>query len=557
MKQAFRYMALVVCLVGSLGFMASCSDDNSGSGTPEITGVRITNPAFADSLFADSAPDSLIVIVGRHLDNALRVYINDQQVWFNPVFNTDHSIIVKIPSEDNGFILTAFDSSLKDEIRVETSHGTATYAFKVKAPYPSVSRLQARYPRKAGDVLNIYGVNLVDIKNVYFTDIEAAELDGTVWTEIGGTHVDAANLKTIVKDHHNVSGTTTYETISQLTVEIPNLPFEKGSLVVECVGGTAYFPFSMTLAAPTISTGRTDGGISTDMPVIGEVVSVYGTEFVQVEAIRYGDVTLTEADYTVAETEDQIDFVFNQKPSAGSAATLTVVTGGGEVSVPFFERSMLLTTFERDGSGNFIDAVNNGWGPDASYETTDGTAAPYTADGTFARINVPNEGQQWWGTMVFFRAPSNATTFSLPGFDLIPANAPADEVYLAMEVYDNHSAYNRGGYTGYLRYTVWPSGLDTGNTDNQWDNGFEWVDYDTQVGKWSYPVLADINNETHPGQWYRHVVPLSVFACYAGKTYADIVALGLENFRIQSINQGTIAGDIDVCFDNVRLYYKK
>ena len=307
----------------------------------------------------------------------------------------------------------------------------------------------------------------------------------------------------------------------------------------------------MTLSAPTIVTSRIDGGLSTDMPVLGETVSVFGTEFVQVEAVKYGDVTLSEDDYEVAETEDQIDFVFNKIPSVGSPATLTIVTGGGEVTVPFYDRTTLLVDFDE------VEAANNGWGPDASYETTDGSAAPFTASGTFGRINVENEGQQWWGQMIFFRKSWEVNTFPLPGFDVIPGSASADDVYLAMEVYDNNSAYNDGVFTGYLRYTVWPSGLDTGNTDNQWDNGFEWDDYDAQIGKWANPILQDINGQAYKGQWYRHVVKLSEFACYAGKTYADIVELGLENFRIQSINQGSPSGKIDVCFDNIRIFYKK
>ena len=543
MNTKIIYSFLIGCLVccGMALALTSCSDDDS-AGTPEITGVRITNPAKADSLFTASAPDSTIVIVGRNLQGTLRVFINDQQVWFNPVFNTDHSIIVKVPSENNGFKLTAFNSELKDEIRVETNHGTAVYAFKIKAPRPSISRLQARYPRKAGDVLNIYGKNLVDVERVYFTDIEAAQLDSTIWTQIGGNHVEATNLQTIVKDHHNVAGTTIYETTSQLSVQIPDLPYGKGALVVECTGGTVYFPFSLTLAPPTII------GLNTDMPVMGETLTIYGTEFVQVEAVSYGDVTLTADEFTVADTEDHIDIVFARKPSEGTTPRLTVVTGGGQASTPFFDRSCLLVDFD----GN---AVDNDWSPNASYETTDGTAAPFTADGTFARINVPEEGQQWWGLMVFFRKSWEVNTFPLPGFEVIPADASADNVYLAMEVYNNGSDYNNGDWPAYLRYTVWPSGLETANTDNQWDNEFEWSNYDEQTATMAYPVLADIDGKAPLQQWYRHVVPLSVFRCYRGKTYADIVSLGLENFRIQSINQSTKVGKIDVCIDNVRLYY--
>lgn len=563
MRQTVKYLLSMVTMVCVIGMFTACKDDSSSNGQPEITGVRVTNPLKADSLFTNSAPDSTIVIIGRNLNNALRVYINDQQVWFNSVFNTDHSIIVKIPSEDDGFMLTAFNSELKDEIRVETTHGTATYAFKIKAPYPQINRVQGRYPRKAGDVINIYGINLVDVEKIYFTDIEASKLDSTVWTEIGGTHVEATDVKTIVRDHHNVSGTQTYETTSQLSAVIPDLPYEKGSLVVQCTGGTVYFPFSLTLAPPTIKTSRPDGGISSDMPVPSEVVSIYGTEFVQVDAIRYGDVTLSAADFTVAETEDQIDFVFKKKPSVGSTPTLTVVTGGGEVSVPFYDMSGLLTDFEED------TATDNGWGPNATYDETDGDDVPYYADGIFARINVPSEGQQWWGTMIYFRKDWNGNKFPLPSYDVIPADASTDEVYLAMEVYNNYSDYNNGTFTGYLRYFLQydsedpvAANDDSGNANpldqvNQYDNGFAWDDYDSQIASFDRPILADINNEAPVGKWYRHVLPLSSFLKYLGKDYRFVYENGINQFRIQSINQGTRKGKIDICIDNVRIFYKK
>ena len=542
-KNIFKHF-LLGCLVccGLTVALTSCKDDEEGMGTPQITGVRSCDPATADSLFTKASAGQMIAIIGHDLADVQKVYINDQEVSFNPTMNTDHSIIVTVPTEENGFRLSAFDSSLKDEIRVETSHGVATYAFKITAPYPTLSLLQARYPRKAGDELRIVGQNLVDIEKIYFTDLTAEQLDTTEWTTIGGTHTEV-NYE-VVSQNHYLNSRDTYVTASQLKATIPTLSYDTGTLVVETAAGTAYYPFSLYLSAPTITS------VNTEMPVIGEKLVITGTYFVQVEAVKYGDVTLTEADYTVAETEDQIELVFKQKPSEGTGAKLTVVTGGGEATIPFYDYSCLLVDFEGG-------AVNNGWGPDAVYETTDGTAVPYTADGTFARINVPEEGNQWWGTMIFFRKSWDVNTFPLPGFDVIPADASASDIYLAMEVYNNNSDYNNGDWMGYLRYTVWPSGLDTGNVDNQWDNGFEWTNYDEGIGSTTFPVLADIDGLTPQQQWYRHVVPLSVFPCYAGKTYADIVALGLENFRIQSINQGSKVGKIDVCFDNIRLFYKK
>lgn len=541
-KNFYKYLLSCMLCCGITAAITSCKDDDEGMGTPMITGVRACDPAKADSLFQKASAGQMIAVVGQNLADVQKVYVNDQEVSFNPTLNTSHSIIITVPTEENGFKLSAFDSGIKDEIRLETSHGTATYAFKITAPSPSLSLLQARYPRKAGDELRIVGQNLVDIEKIYFTDLTAEQLDTTVWTTIGGNHTEVSYE--VVSQNHYLNSRDTYVTASQLKATIPSLSYDTGTLVVETAAGTAYYPFSLYLSAPAIT------AVNTDMPVIGETLTVTGTYFVQVEAVKYGDVTLTEGEYTIADTEDEISLVFRQKPTVGSDARLTIVTGGGETSIPFYDYSCLLVDFD----GN---AVNNGWGPDASYETTDGTAVPYTADGTFARINVPEEGNQWWGTMVFFRKSWDVNTFPLPGFDVIPADASASDIYLAMEVYNNNSDYNNGDWAGYLRYTVWPSGLDTGNVDNQWDNGFEWTSYDEGLGSTTYPVLADINGLTPQQQWYRHVVPLSVFPCYSGKTYADIVALGLENFRIQSINQGSKVGKIDVCFDNIRLFYKK
>ena len=154
--------------------------------------------------------------------------------------------------------------------------------------------------------------------------------------------------------------------------------------------------------------------------------------------------------------------------------------------------------------------------------------------------------------MIYFRKDWDGNSFPLPSFDIIPATATADEVYLAMEVFNNNSDYNNGTFSGYLRYMIQP----LGDEENQFDN-FEWLDYGAQTFTNYYPVLADINGDAPVDKWYRHVLPLSCFPCYQGKSYADIVTTGLNQFRIQSINQGTSRGRIDVCLDNIRIFYKK
>ena len=527
-----RWLVCAALFTIHCSLFTACSDSETGSsGTPEITGVRSCDPELADSLFTTASCGQVMALIGNNLGGALKVYINDQEAYFNPTMNTDHSIIVTVPTEKNGFKLTAFDSSLKDEIRVETSHGNCTYAFKISAGYPSISRIAAAFPRETGDEINIYGLNLTDIEKAYFTDITSEQLDTTEWKEIGGNHVDITGLETVVKNRNVNAMTQAYETASQLKFTMPALSYSEGSLVVETAGGKAYYPFTKLPGKPVIM------GISSDMPQIGETLVITGRLFVLVENVQYGNVTIPASDLTVSESEDSIYVNFQQKPTEGSGTTITVNTASGSSTVDnFYDYSTLLTTF--DG-----DATDNGWGPNASYENSG------NADGIFAHINVPEEAQQWWGMMVYYRKGWDGNPFSLS--DNIPDTATADDVYFAVNVYNDGSDYNNGAFWGYLRYMIQP----LGDAENQYDN-FEWVDYDTQVG--SFPdgaVLQDIYGQAPVGRWYRHVLPLSRFECYKGKTYAEIKATGLNQFRIQSINQSTTRGKIDVKFDNARVIY--
>lgn len=546
MKKIFSVMLLVVAtLVGMV--QTSCSDDDSASsGQPIITSVRVCDPEKADSTFVKSSQGQVIAIMGENLDHAIYVYINDQKVYFNPMFNTDHSIIVTVPSENKGFQLTAFNSELKDEIRVETSHGTVTYGFKILGGSPSISRVQCQYPRKAGDILNVYGVNLESIEQIYFTDIDAAALDTTIWEQPGGNHIEAS-FQTIVADHHLNPKTQNYETTSQLAIQIPEIPYDKGALVIEAAAGTSYIAYSKTPGLPLIF------DISSDMPVIGEELTISGREFVQVENITYGDVTLGPDEFKIAESEDAITFTFKKIPSADAAPVLSITTPGGIGSAEFYNMESLLVNFDD------VAAADNGWGPNAAFEIADGTAAPITSSGTYARIQVKGEtGPQWWGTMIFYRHDWEGGSFPLP--TSIPDNTPVSELYLAMEVYDNYCEYNNdgSGYSGYLRYTIFTNGADTGAPEDGWTfDNFEFTDYEAGIWTNKYPVIGDINNEFHKGKWYRHTLPLSVFGMYEGLTYGDIKAKGIEQFRIQSINQHTVPGNIDVCIDNIRLIHIK
>lgn len=522
----------------ALGFTA-CSDSDGGGGQPEITGVRVCDPEFADSLFTKSAQGQTIAIIGKNLGGARAVYINDQKVGFSTTMNTDHSIIVKVPSERDGFQLTAFNSDLKDEIRVETGGGVATYAFKVLGAGPVLQRIQGAYPRSAGDILNVYGLNLYSIENIYFTDALAEDIATTEWETVPGNHVAVTDYD-IVKQDRYLNSSQNYEVNSQIQLVTPELPFSTGTLVLECAAGIVYVPYYKTPGKPVILS------VSSDMPVIGEQLVITGQEFVQVESVSFGDVTLTSDEFTVADTEDQIFIDIDKVPSKGSGTTLAVNTPGGVGTFDnFFAYDCLLNDFD---SG----LADPGWGPNAEY-------GPVSVGGT-ANVAHINSWGQWWGQMAWFMPDWNGTTFTLPSYDVIPANASTDNLYFAFEVYDAGSDYNNDGtgFQGFLRYQFWYANKDpnaAGDPDVQFDN-FDWVDYDK--GTFTNPygkLLQDVNGDVYQQKWYRHTTKLSDMTAFKGKTYKDIVNTGLGMVRIMSLSYGTKSGNVDVYIDNIRLVY--
>lgn len=528
-------MAVLLAVI-SFGFASCSDDDSSGGGQPEITGVRVCDPAKADSLFTKSPQGQVIAIIGKNLSNVTAVYINDQKVGFSSTMNTDHSIIVTVPSETKGFQLTAFNSDLKDEIRVETTHGTATYAFKVLGAYPQITRIQGTYPRAAGDILNVYGLNLYSIESMYFTSATEEEIATTEWETVPGTHVAVSDYDVLKQDRY-INSNQSYEVSSQLALTTPDLPFDEGCLVIECAAGIVYIPYTKVPGKPVITS------INTDMPIPGTDLIIKGREFVQVESVTYGDITLGPDDFTVAESEDQITIAFTEdlKPSAGSGTTLTVTTPGGTASQDYFYvTDGIILNFE-DGF-----ATDNGWGPNGTLmsEATS-ESIPYTSDGKFWRIKSTDGGWNWWATMCYFRKDWSGNSFSLPGFDLIPASTSTDDVYLAMEVWDNNTDFGGAQYP-FLHYQIQTIG-------DAKTIVFENFIQDDVVYK--EKALRAIDNTQPKEQWYRHVVKLSNFDGWAGKTYGDVVADGINQIRLMHMNWTGTPSTMDIMFDNVRILY--
>lgn len=523
-KLNIRYAVIMLFLtVSGLMCMTSCSDDDNASGIPEITCVRIPDPEVADSTFTQAFPGLQIVIIGHNLQNAHHVYINDQSVFFNPTMNTDHSIILTIPTEESGFVLTPWDNELKSEIRVETPAGVATYSFKVLSPNPEVNRIAAKYPRNPGDEIKVHGFNFLDVKRAYFTDVnpfDKTQPDGL--NPDKGTEIEVADYS-LELDRYLDNKENRYRTTSVMTFSLPVLPYTSGYFVVECQQGISATTYAALPPAPVIT------DISSTMPVPGERVTILGQNILAVESISFGGITIPGEEIEAADTEDSLIFTMpSDKPTSTCNLRLTT-SGGFDEIANFYPYETVLINFDDKG-------FNEGWGPDAQYLTADGTTEPATSDGQFALIKGEFGAGNWWGDMIYWRGKDDYSAFDMPGFDIIPADTPAENLYLVYEVYMKHE----------MKYSL---------LDHTWQdvNGgqYNFFNYDWGTNtvaetpfpnKWGDPVY---------NEWYAAEMPMSKF--FAGMTYGDIVNLNLNRIWLMMKNPNGPADQIYLAMDNIRL----
>ncbi len=143
MMKTYRYITYLMLLFAVFAF-AACDDDESGQ--PVIERVRLTDPDKADSTFTEAYLGQMILIEGHDLDGARNIYINNQDCYFNSNYNTSSHIIMTIPSD---LVVYGQDNSLPMEIRVETTHGSATYSFHVIADFRKHAALVVGTPLRS------------------------------------------------------------------------------------------------------------------------------------------------------------------------------------------------------------------------------------------------------------------------------------------------------------------------------------------------------------------------------------------------------------------------
>ena len=166
-------LTFLVTLV-SLAIFSSCKDDETGipkvaTGKPSIARVYLldTVKTYKDSSIIGAEPFKLLVINGENIGGVINAYFNGYNTSFNPTYNTDNNLIIRIPGE------VPTDSTVDNKIRLVTSHGEATFNFKIIAKPAVYSSDKKTFGIDRGDI-TITGKNFSDVSSVVFTKTTTA-----------------------------------------------------------------------------------------------------------------------------------------------------------------------------------------------------------------------------------------------------------------------------------------------------------------------------------------------------------------------------------------------
>lgn len=492
LKYIFNLIATAMIVMAGMVATQSCSDESSNGGQPIIKGVRITDPERADSLFTDGKLGQMIVLVGENLNDARKVYINDQEVSFNCNYNTSTHLILTIPSD---LIVYGQDNSLPMEIRVVTSHGTATYSFHVIAGSPVIDFYNAELVKMPDNTLSMVPGMDIELHGSLFHEIE----------EIYVANTDSVKLSTVNNWALNDSCTV-------VTLKMPDQIPDYGIFVMKCYAGTAYCGFSKSPASPSIH------NVIPDMPVPGQEVCVYGKYLKNLtELTLCGEIDINIEEVTTFESMDRLVFTMPDKlPSAASNGTLVVKTFGGRAEIPFYRYDWIYEDFDGHGPG-----TDWGWGTNFSLSNEYGDSNPITTSSGVYALMVGSTC--WWDHNYQWNAKGIVED--------IPADTPAERIEIRYQAYIHEEIPEEHNVRG--RLTI------------------------CHVEKGDIPFKDAVTGTFTPGKWMTISVPLTEWYPDAA-TYGDFCANnknGDYDFKIY-LDYDEAGDFITLAYDNFRFYIK-
>lgn len=342
-------------------FFAACDDDDDAGGQPVILQVRTTDPALKDRAFVKANPGQLILIEGQNLSGLKKIFINDQEVWFNPNYATSTHIIVTIPAE---LELTGTNPSLPKEIRLELKNGReVTYSFHVLSPAALITRLAVEYPVRAGDDVLMYGENFYELEKL---TLEGMDEDGNPT----GVNVDVPQFNLVGNGY------------SLIHFTMPQGAAPKGEVVLTCAAGDVRFPYATEVPPAEIFS------YSSDMPIVGDEFFITGRYFIKVSNVNInGEIDIPASELRVSETNDTLYMKLPKAPSKSGYVTVTSSGGQATDDKLFYPLEYVIADLDNVGSMSWTGSLFTG----------DGEHFPMVTTGNAAGIHEENcGGWNWW-----------------------------------------------------------------------------------------------------------------------------------------------------------------
>jgi len=176
----------IVTLVSISFLLSSCEDNLSefmATGEPSIQYVRVTETEASDSLLVSAFQGSLIAIIGENLGHANEVWFNDLQAELNPVYVTNESVIVGVPTD--------VPKVVNNKLTMYFNDGDSlSYDFEIEISAPEIDAMKSEYVFD-GEVATIYG-------NFFYEPLTVTFSGGKQGEVIGAEDEDGTSIKVIV-----------------------------------------------------------------------------------------------------------------------------------------------------------------------------------------------------------------------------------------------------------------------------------------------------------------------------------------------------------------------
>jgi len=366
-KKSYLRLCFLPLLFMIVALSPACKKnaDGGSSAPPVIAAIKSYVASPNDTVLNSAvAKGQWVVITGQNLQNATQISFDGVPASFNTALFAPGSAVVKIPNIDFGKI----DTTKLYTVKYVTGAGSATFAFKLGPPAPTISAISDVFAAP-GDSVYLYGANLVLVQQFSY----------------GGTKIPKFNS--------NANGTA-------LGFLMPATTSDK-FILVTTKSGTARDTINAKPIISSISNGNANAGDS---------VYVYGAYLKTIQSISFGGATITN--FTESPHGAYVKFPAPASNSY-SSGPVTIVTSYGTVSTVYKVNTQngvtdgLLANFEWGDNFGYAwyGDEKMAFGPLADFNGSMGTNntmyiyfdSPVLAGGAsvYAPLGNSNTGNHW------------------------------------------------------------------------------------------------------------------------------------------------------------------